>query len=285
MHVNDIDTPHVLAVLQPLWLAKSETASRLRGRIEKILDWATARKLRQGENPARWRGHLDTLLPAPGKVQKRSNQPALPYAEIGVFMADLRQHHGISPRALEFLVLTGVRSGEATGAAWHEIDFHSRTWTIPPERMKRGREHVVPLADEVIALLEALPRIEGNDLVFPAPRGGKLSDMALTVLIRKMHEAAVRAGRKGYVDSRQGRVITVHGFRSSLRDWAGETTNYPREVCEHALAHRLADQTEAAYQRGGLLGKRARLMADWARYCGATGDSRAEVIPLRAGAS
>jgi integrase len=196
-------------------------------------------------------------------------------------MADLRQHHGVTPRALEFVILTACRSGEALGATWGEFDFQARTWTIPPGRMKAEKEHVIPLSDSAIALLEALPRIAGNDLVFPAPRGGRLTDMALTALIRRMHAAALKSNGRGYVDPKQNcRTVTTHGFRSSFRDWAGESTNYPREVCEHALAHLLADQSEAAYQRGPLLAKRARMMADWSRFCDAVNDVRATIVPL-----
>jgi integrase len=277
--VGAVDLGLVLGLLQQpvaaagggstsLWLGKNETASRLRGRIEKVLDWAAVRQLRKGDNPARWTGNLDTLLPAAGKVRNRQNFPALPYDGIGAFMADLRSRAGISSRALEFVILTATRTGEALGARWKEIDLQARKWTIPAARMKKGREHVVPLADAVVAILTALPRIAGNDLVFPAPRGGALSDMALTSIIRRMHAAAVKAGGRGYTDPRHGdRTVTTHGFRSTFRDWAGETTAYPREVCEHALAHRLADVSEAAYQRGTLLAKRVRLMGDWAGYC------------------
>ena len=254
-----IDTGMVLDVLQQsvgkagetLWLNKTETASRLRGRIESILDWAAFRGYRQGENPARWKGHLEHELPARNKVQKVEHHAALPYAEMAAFMAELRSKEGVSARALEFAILTAARSGEVRGAKWTEIDLQNKIWTIPAERMKAGKEHRVPLACQVITLLKALPREENIDHVFLAPRGGQLSDMSLTAVLRRM-------GRSG---------LTQHGFRSTFRDWAGETTTYPREVCEHALAHRLADGVEAAYQRGDLLAKRAGLMFDWANYC------------------
>lgn len=257
--VASIDTGMVLEVLQQpvgtagqtLWLNKTETASRLRGRIESILDWATFRGYRQGNNPARWKGHLEHELPARNKVQKVEHHAALPYAEIAAFMAELRLKVGVSARALEFAILTAARSREVRGATWSEIDLEAQVWTIPGERMKAGKEHRVPLANDVITLLKALPREEGVDQVFLAPKGGQLSDMALTAVLRRM-------GRNG---------LTQHGFRSTFRDWAGETTTYPREVCEHALAHRLADGVEAAYQRGDLLAKRAGLMSDWATYC------------------
>lgn len=257
--VASVDTGMVLEVLQQpvgsagetLWRNKTETASRLRGRMESILDWAAFRGYRQGDNPARWKGHLEHELPARSKVQKVEHHAALPYAEIAVFMAELRMKEGVSARALEFAILTAARSGEVRGAQWSEIDLQNKIWIIPAERMKAGKEHRVPLASQAVALLKALPSEEGNDHVFLAPRGGQLSDMALTAVLRRM-------GREG---------LTQHGFRSTFRDWAGETTTYPREVCEHALAHRLADGVEAAYQRGDLLAKRAGLMSDWANYC------------------
>ncbi|ARU05569.1 integrase [Comamonas serinivorans] len=259
-----IDTGLVLDVLQQrigesgaqetLWLHKTETASRLRGRMEVILDWASFRGYRQGENPARWKGHLEHELPARSKVQKVEHHPALAYADMATFMAELRTRDGVSARALEFAILTAARSGEVRGAQWSEIDFKARTWTIPASRMKAGKEHRVPLADDAITLLQALPRQVGNEHVFLAPKGKQLSNMSLTAVLRRM-------GR-GH--------LTQHGFRSTFRDWAGETTTYPREVCEHALAHKLADGVEAAYQRGDLLAKRAGLMADWASYCGSS---------------
>ncbi|WP_161866813.1 tyrosine-type recombinase/integrase [Pseudomonas yangonensis] len=273
--VAAIDTGLVLSVLQQetgedkaqLWHAKTETASRLRGRLESILDWAAFRAYREGENPARWKGHLEHELPARSKVQKVEHHAALPYAELGAFMVELRKREGLSARALEFAILCASRSGEVRGATWAEIDLPGRIWTIPAERMKAGKEHRVPLSDEAVKLLEALPRIVGNPYVFPAPRGGQLSDMALTAVLRRME----RGG------------LTQHGFRSTFRDWAGETTAYPREVCEHALAHKLADGVEAAYQRGDLLAKRARLMADWARYCGTVQGSAENVVAMKKG--
>ena len=257
--VSLVDTGMVLDALQQsvgkpgetLWLSKTETASRLRGRIEKILDWAAFRGYRHGENPARWKGHLEHELPARNKVQKVEHHAAMPYAEMAGFMTKLRSREGVSARALEFAILTAARSGEVRGASWSEIDLQNQVWTIPADRMKAGREHRVPLSDEVLGLLLALPREEGSDQVFLAPKGGQLSDMSMTAVMRRMG--------MGH--------LTQHGFRSTFRDWAGETTTYPREVCEHALAHRLADGVEAAYQRGDLLAKRARLMADWAKFC------------------
>lgn len=250
--VRDVAQEHVLAALEPIWKTKNETASRLRGRIESVLDWAKVRKYRDGENPARWKGHLDKLLPAPGKVQKVEHHRALPIDEVPAFMADLRQMVGTAPRALEFLVLTAARSGEVRGALWAEIDFESRIWIIPGERMKAGREHRVPLSDAALQVLKTLPRLHNNPLVFPAPRGGVLSDMTLTAVMRRMKAAAV-----------------PHGFRSTFRDWVGERTSYPRELAEQALAHTLESKVEAAYRRGDALEKRRAMMHEWATWCSA----------------
>ena len=251
--VSHIDTALILTILEPIWHGKTETASRVRGRIESILDWATVRGYRKGENPARWKGHLDKLLPARAKVQKVEHHAALPYSEIAIFMADLRKREGISARALEFSILTAARSGEVRGAKWEEFDLVARTWTVPANRMKAGKEHRVPLSLGVITLLQCIPHVEGSPYVFTAPRGDVLSDMGLTAVLRRMKRGE----------------LTQHGFRSTFRDWAGETTAFPREVIEHALAHQLRDKSEAAYQRGDLLRKRVDLMDEWSRYCGA----------------
>lgn len=273
LRVRDIDTPHVLEVLQPIWKVKTETADRLRGRIEAVLDWATARKYRDGSNPARWKGNLEAMLPKPSKMAKNGNHPALAFTEAPAFVTHLRKMEGLGARAVEFAILTAARSGEVRGATWKEIDLEAGVWTIPADRMKMGKEHMVPLTAEAVTLLKTLPRFDNTDLVFPASRGGELSDMTLTAVIRRMHESETKAGRKGYIDPKQAdsdgepRVITVHGFRSTFRDWAGETTHHPREVIEHALAHQLKDKAEAAYARGSLFQKRQALMADWAAYC------------------
>lgn len=250
LSIADVDTAVVQEVLQPIWAIKPETASRLRGRIESVLDWAKVQSYRTGENPARWRGHLDHLFPARVKVKPVQHHPALPYDRLPVFLRDLRKRDGMAARALEFLVLTAARSGEVRGMVWGELDFDAKVWTIPANRMKAGKEHRVPLATAAVAILEALPHIEGTDFVFVAPRGGPLSDMTLSAVLRRMKLTNV----------------TVHGFRSTFRDWAGETSTYPREVIEHALAHQLKDKAEAAYQRGDLLTKRATLMAEWGSF-------------------
>lgn len=248
--VSDVETAHIMRVLEPIWTTKTETASRVRGRMESILDWATVRGFRKGENPARWRGHLEHLLAARADVQKIEHHAALDYREVGAFLVNLRQQEGLGARALEFAILTASRSGEVRGATWSEIDLDTGVWTIPKERMKAGKEHRVPLSAESVLLLKELPRIAGTDLVFPNAKNAILSDMTLTAVLRRMNIA-----------------VTAHGFRSSFRDWAGESTAYPREVIEHALAHQLKDKAEASYARGTLFDKRRRLMADWAKFC------------------
>jgi integrase len=263
--VASIDTALVRDALSPIWPVKTETASRLRGRIESVLDWAKVNGYRDGENPARWRGHLDKLLPARSKVQKVEHHAALPYVEVGAFVGDLRKRDGTASRALEFGILTAARSGEVRGATWAEVDFVSKVWTILGERMKAGKEHRVPLSDDAVALLQAAARVKGTDSLFPAPRGGALSDMALSAVLKRMERSD----------------LTVHGFRSTFRDWAGETTAYPREVIEHALAHQLKDKAEAAYQRGDLLTKRTRLMAEWATYCAKIAKPGENVVAIK----
>lgn len=250
MQVRDVTLAHVVKILEPIWSTKTETAKRLRGRLEQVLDWATVRGFRHGDNPARWKGHLDKILAKPGKVAKTAHHPALPYAAMGRFMADLRQKEGISAHMLEFTILTAARSGEARGATWAEIDLDAALWIIPGERMKAGKEHRVPLSERVLEILRDLPRVTGTDLVFPAPRNGQLSDMAMTAIMRRMGVKAV-----------------PHGFRSTFRDWCAECTNYPRDVAEMALAHAIGNKVEAAYRRGDLFEKRKQLMADWARFC------------------
>lgn len=273
LHVRDIDTPHLLKVLEPIWVSKTETASRLRGRIEAILDWATVRKYRHGVNPASWKGQLKSALPDPSKVAREGRHAALPFAEVPAFCQHLRKMVGVGPRAVEFGLLVAARSQEVRGARWGEINLDEKLWVIPAERMKMKKEHTVPLSDDAVAMLKALPRFLGNDLVFPAARGGALSDMTLTAVLKRMHELEREAGRKGYVDPTdlddegQPRRITMHGFRSAFRDWCAERTGYAREVAEMALAHGIEDKVEAAYRRGDLLEKRRMLMQDWATYC------------------
>jgi integrase len=261
--IRDIELPNVMAVLEPIWKTKTETASRLRGRIESVIDWATANGYRQGLNPARWRGHLDKLLPKPSKLAKVEHFQALPLSAVGAFVGELRKQEGQGSKALQFAILTATRSGEVRGATWAEIDLPGKLWMIPKERMKAGREHRVPLSPEAIQILEAQPRLAETNLLFPSARGGQLSDMTLSGVIRRM-----------------GAPCVPHGFRSSFRDWASERTNYPSDMAEMALAHTISDKVEAAYRRGDMFDKRRRMMADWAKFCG-TVESPGAVIPLR----
>lgn len=264
--VSAIDTDLVLRVLEPIWATKTETATRLRGRLEKILDWAKALKHRAGDNPAAWRGNLDKLLANPNKIAPVVNHPALPYAEIGAFMAQLRALSGVSPLATEFIILTAVRTSEALGARWDEIDLDAAVWTLPAVRMKMGKEHRVPLSNAALAVLEKAKALGSEGFVFPGRKPGtQQSNMSCLALLRRM----------GRTD------IVVHGFRSTFRDWAAEQTSYPREVAEMALAHAIGDKVEAAYRRGDLFEKRSHLMADWAAYC-ATVAKPADVVPIRA---
>lgn len=261
--VRDVKLPQVLAVLEPLWTTTNETAVRLRGRIELVLDWATARGLREGPNPARWRGHLDKLLPKPSKANNREHHTALPVAEVGAFMVRLRAAEGMGARALEFAILTAARSGEVRGATWAEMDLAAKVWTVPADRMKAGKEHRVPLSTEALALLGELPRGKPDEPVFKAPRGGVLSDMTLSAVLRRMDVQAV-----------------PHGFRSTFRDWAAERTSYPRDAAEMALAHAIGDKVEAAYRRGDLFEKRRLMMAEWAQFL-ARVERPAQVIDLQ----
>lgn len=266
--VSKIDTAHVLRILTPIWLEKTETAVRLRGRIEKILDWAKAQGYRSGDNPAAWRGHLDAgLLPAPSKVAETGHHAALPWSEIGAFMASLRAMQGSGARAMEIIILTATRTSEVLNAKWAEIDLDAKLWTIPKERMKSFKEHRVPLSDAVVALLKT---IKGEDEVIGYIFPGKKKDTALSNMT-----CLATLKRMGRSD------ITVHGFRSTFRDWVSETTAYPRDVAEMALAHTIEDKSEAAYRRGDLIEKRRAMMADWAVHCG-TVLVAADVVPIRA---
>lgn len=268
--VTDIDAPMVVKVLDPIWSTKNETASRVRGRVEAILDWAKARGHRDGENPARWKGHLQYALPARRKVARVEHHPALPFDEIGDFLLQLRGMDGVAARALEFLILTAARTGEVIGARWEEIDLDAKIWVVPAGRMKAGREHRVPLAPAAVRLLEAFPAPR-SEYVFRANNSeAPLSNMALLMTLRRMKRAD----------------LTVHGFRSTFRDWAAERTNYPREVAEAALAHVVGDKVEAAYRRSDLFERRLKLMESWAAYCDADlNRERAVVITLRAAKS
>jgi len=264
--VQAVDTTLVLRALEPIWSTKTETASRVRGRIEAVLAWATARGYRKGENPARWRGHCENLLPKPTKVQKVKHHAALPYAELPAFMAKLQEHGGVAARALEFTILTAARTGEAIGSMPAEFALPEKTWTVPADRMKAEREHRVPLCDRALAILEEVRplRAADDDFLFPGLLYRKpLSNMAMAAVLKRMKYDA----------------ITVHGFRSTFRDWAGECTDFPREVVEAALAHVVGDQTERAYRRGDALEKRRKLMDAWAEFC--AGAASGVVVPFR----
>ncbi len=273
MNVKDVALSHVIKVLEPIWSTKNETASRLRSRMELVLDWAKVRGHRSGENPAAWRGNLDKLLPKPSKVNAGENHPAVSVGEVGAFVRDLRQHQGMGALALEFALLTAGRSGEVRGATWAEIDMKAGVWLVPKERMKAGKEHRVPLSGAAVKLLEGLPRMAGTELVFPAIRGGELSDATMSQLMRRM----------GYKDA-AGRVCVPHGLRSTFRDWAGERSSYPRDVVEAALAHVRGDKTEAAYFRSDLFDKRRRMMAEWATFVERVEVPADNVVAMRAGA-
>lgn len=250
--VQRVDTALVLKILEPIWTTKPETASRLRGRIEAILGWATARGYRTGENPARWRGHIDKLLPNKSKVRAVRHHAALPYHQIAQFMGTLKGQEGNAARALEFLIVTAARTAEVLGAKWPEIDEKEAIWRLPAARMKGGREHRVPLSTRALAVLKAIRDQGDGQFIFAGARPNEpLSNMALLAVLRRM----------GRTD------LTAHGFRSTFRDWAAECTNYPAEVPEMALAHAVGDKVEAAYRRGDLFEKRRALMSDWAAYC------------------
>lgn len=256
--ITELDTDLVMKALEPIWTSKTETASRVRGRIESVLDWATARGHRTGENPARWKGHLDHLLPKRSKVQAVVHHAALPYADAPKFMTQLRAIDTMAAKALELLILTATRTSEVIEARWEEFNLTTAIWRIPAERMKAGKEHRIPLSPAAVTLLEHMQAIKQNEFVFPGQRKNRpLSNMALLQLLKRMDRSD----------------LTAHGFRSTFRDWIGETTHYPREVAEAALAHLLKDKAEAAYARGDLFEKRTSMMSDWATYLAQTSGS------------
>ena len=267
LSVQLVDTDLVMKVLDPIWHTKSETASRVRGRVEAILDWATVREYRRGENPARWKGHISKLLPARTKVKKPKHHAALPFKEIGAFIEALHDRDSVSAKGLEFLIFTASRTGEVIGAIWPEVDLENKIWTIPAARMKTDKEHRVPLSEEVIAILREMKKIKVSEFIFPGNQPNKpLSNMAFLQLLKRM-------GRGD---------LTVHGFRSTFRDWASERTNYSNEVSEMALAHTVSDKVEAAYRRGDLFEKRRRLMRDWAMFCQQTPQKNSDnITPIR----
>ena len=250
--IDKVTVSQVLKALEPIWLEKTETASRLRGRIETVLDWATAGGYRGEDNPARWKGHLDKILPKKSKTRRVVHHPSLPYQEIGKFIEVLREANDRPAKALEFLILTAARTSEVLNATWGEIDLANRMWVVPALRMKNGRQHRVPLSEPTLQLLDKLPGNRSSQFIFEsAITGRQLSNMSMLQWVKRSPFSG----------------ITVHGFRSTFRDWVAEQTDYPREVAEYALAHSLSDRTEAAYQRSDLFFRRVNLMEDWARHC------------------
>lgn len=283
--IDELSRHDVAKALKPIWQTKRETASRLRGRIAAVFTYAHNEDAYKGDNPA----SLKSIQHALGKQKKdaKEKQPALPHKQTGAFMAELRKRGGISARALEFTILTAARSGEVRGATWAEIDFDAKTWTIPAERMKAKREHVVTLSNDAVKLLKALPRIVGTNLLFPAPRGGELSDMALAKTVRDMHEAETKVGRPGWIDPKSGRVAVPHGFRSAFRDWhndEGYKHGHTREAAEIALAHSVGSAVEQAYSRSDMREARRAMMQDWANYCGQIVASNVVAMPKQGAA-
>ncbi len=279
--VASIDQAVVMKVLAPIWNTKNETASRVRQRMEAVLGWATVSGYRHGENPARWKNHLAALLPKPADVQEVEHQPALPYAQVGAFMEALHEQAGIAPMALEFAILTAMRTEGIIGATPGEFDLKHSLWTVPKERMKGKKEHVVPLSPRALEIVKAVLKLDGP-FVFPGAKEGQaLSNAALLAVTKRMDTKSTQSGGKGWRDE-NGRRIVPHGFRSSFRDWAGECSNHPREVIENALAHQLKDKAEAAYARGTQLAKRKALMESWARFCDRpSGPLAGNVVPIR----
>ena len=266
--VQSIDMALVKKALRPIWTTKPETASRVRQRIEAVLDWATVHEYRSGDNPAKWRGHLEKVLPRPSKVRAVKHHAAMPYTELPGFYSELAERETVSARALAFTILTAVRSGETRGATWGEIDRNTAVWTVPGERTKSRRDHRVPLSDEALTVLDGLERLsdDPDELLFPSPLGRPLSDTAMRKYLQ------TNLGKPG---------LTVHGFRSTFRDWAAERAGAPREVAEAALAHSLRDATEAAYQRGDMLDRRRKLMDAWATFCISGEAADSSVVSIR----
>jgi integrase len=263
--VSAIETHHVLKAIEPIWLEKTQTAVRLRGRIESVLSWATVSGHRNGDNPARWKGNLAELLPKPTKISNSRNHPALSLSDVSRWWRCLNGREGIAARALQFACLTAARSGEVRGMTWSEVDFQLQLWTIPATRMKASREHRVPLPDDAIRLLHELPRIEGSTLVFFGARGGALSDMTLSAVMRRIQASEEADGRSGFLDSRSKRPAVPHGLRSTFRDWAAER-GYARDLSEIALAHNVGSEVERAYRRTDMLKRRRAMLEDWASF-------------------
>jgi integrase len=288
MQVQDIGTRDVLRMLEPHWRERTVTAKKLRGQVEAVLSWATVAGHREGDNPAAWRGNLKELLPAPGKVAKAQHHPSLDLRDVPRWWISLSRRDGMGARALQFIAMTGARSGEVRGMTWDEVELSQTTnsgnpvgvWTIPASRMKNGREHRVPLSAEAVALLESLPRMAGSPYVFFAPRGGMLSDMSISAVMRRMQEAEEKAGRPGYLDPRTKRPAVPHGLRSTFRQWAAER-GYPRDMAEIALAHWIGSEVERAYQRSDMLERRREMLSDWVSFLKNDDTGALKVINLR----
>ncbi|MBO9445725.1 tyrosine-type recombinase/integrase [Ruegeria sp. R14_0] len=266
MLVQDISVQDVLRVLQPIWMEKTETANRLRGRIEAVLTWATVSGHRSGDNPATWSGNLKELLPAPSRIAKEKHQPALQIEDVERWLRGVRSMDGIGRYALEFTLLTATRSQEVRGARWNEINLRKGVWTIPAERMKKEREHRIPLSDSALELLRNVPKFEGVELVFPAPKGGEISDMTLSAAMKRLHNTDLNETGIGFYDRVLHRPAVPHGLRSTFRDWVAERTGFPGEMAEIALAHKVSNTVEAAYRRGDMIEKRRTMMQAWADF-------------------
>ncbi len=267
--VEDITTEEVLAILTPIWTTKTETATRVRQRIERVLDWSAAMGHRTGQNPALWKGSLQQMLPTAGKVRKVVNQPAIAIDEVSRWFSILLTREGIAARALAFLALNCSRSQEIRKARWEEVSLDTAIWQIPAEHMKMKSAHRVPLSSAAVRLLQEMPRFEGCPLIFPSPRMGEMSDATLAAVMKRIHSAEVASGRRGFLDQVSKRLGVPHGLRSTFRDWAAERTNHPREMAEIALAHEMGSDVERAYRRGDMLEKRRQMMEDWAAFLSA----------------
>lgn len=261
--VHELTVMHIRQVLDPIWATKTETASRIRGRLEEVITWATVSGHRDGENPARWKGNLKEMLAAPAKIKKEESWPALSLADASAWFTKIMKMEGTGSRALEFLTLTAARSGEVRGAVWREFDFDAAIWIIPAARMKARKDHRVPLTERMLELVKQQLKSQGSDFVFAAPRGGELSDMTLSAAMRRMHQAQLKKDKKGFLDQKSGRPAVPHGLRSTFRDWAAEKTSFPRDMAEMALAHSVGSDVERAYRRGDMLDKRREMMVAW----------------------
>ena len=264
--LQDITPNDVKAALTPIWMTKNETATRVRGRIERVLAWASVAGHRSGENPARWKDNLKEMLPSLKSTDRSENQPALALASAPIWYRSLQGREGIAAMALSFLALSASRSGEVRGAKWAEIDDDTQVWIIQKERMKMNREHRIPLSQPAIDLLGAVPRLLNSPLIFPSPRGLELSDMSLSAVMRRMHQTEIDANRTGWVDPRSGRPAVPHGLRSTFRDWVAEKTDFPSDLAEMALAHKVGSAVELAYRRGDMMERRREMMEAWARF-------------------